>query len=257
MSKFAPAALFDLTGRRALVTGSSRGIGRAIALGLAAAGARVLLHGASDSAELHQTAEAIGAGGGAAETLHADLADAAACRALVDRLAPGGVDILVLNASFERRLGPGETSDGDFDAMLHVNLRASMILAEGLLPAMEAKGWGRVLLLGSIQEVKPNPAMLVYAASKAAQTNMARNLSRRVAARGVTVNVLAPGAIATDRNRAVLQDASYRARVEAQIPAGRVGTPEDCVGAALLLCSGSGAYINGAVVPVDGGWAVS
>ena len=257
MSDLSPAALFDLTGRRALVTGSSRGIGRAIAQGLAAAGASVVVHGASASPALDEAAGAIRAAGGAAETLVVDLADADACRDLVARLAGEGVDILVLNASYERRLGPGETSDADFDAMLHVNLRASMILAEGLLPAMEAKGWGRVLFLGSIQEVKPNPAMLVYAATKSAQTNMARNLSRRVAGRGVTVNVLSPGAIATDRNRAVLADAAYRARVEAQIPAGRVGTAEDCVGAALLLCSGPGSYINGAVVPVDGGWSVS
>lgn len=257
MNTLSPAALFDLTGRRALVTGSSRGIGRAIALGLAAAGAEILVHGASESEALREVARAISAGGGKAETIHADLSDADACRALVKRLAPHGIDILVANASFERRLEPGKTSDADFDAMLHVNLRASMLLAEGLLPAMETKGWGRVLFLGSIQEVKPNPMMLVYAASKSAQTNMARNLSRRVAGHGVTVNVLSPGAIATDRNRAVLADAAYRARVEAQIPTGRVGAPEDCVGAALLLCSGAGAYINGAVVPVDGGWAVS
>jgi NAD(P)-dependent dehydrogenase (short-subunit alcohol dehydrogenase family) len=95
---------------------------------------------------------------------------------------------------------------------------------------------------------------VVYAALKAAQTSMIGNLARQYAARGVTLNNLAPGAIGTERNAAVLQDADYRARVEAQIPAGRIGTPQDCVGACLLLCSDAGAYVTGSTLFVDGGW---
>ena len=108
--------------------------------------------------------------------------------------------------------------------------------------------------VGSIQEAKPNPRLVVYAALKSAQTNMIVNLARQYAARGVTLNNLAPGAIGTERNAAVLDDPAYRARVEEQIPAKRIGIPQDCVGACLLLCSEAGAYITGSTLFADGGW---
>jgi NAD(P)-dependent dehydrogenase (short-subunit alcohol dehydrogenase family) len=111
-----------------------------------------------------------------------------------------------------------------------------------------------VLLVGSIQSVKPNPMLTVYAALKAASVNLAKNLARQLASDGITANVMSPGAIATDRNAAVLADPAYRARVEQQIPLGRIGEPDDCVGAALLLCSDAGRYITGSELFVDGGW---
>jgi glucose 1-dehydrogenase len=250
---------FDLTGRVALVTGSSRGIGRAIALGLAECGAAVAVHGARRSEEAKEVAQAIASRGVRATIVAADLADPAQCRRLIPEAAGalGPVDILVLNASAEIRRDWLEIGDDDFDAQVAANFKAPLLLLQAALPAMAARGFGRVVSLGSIQEVKPNPRLAVYAALKSAQTNMIVNLARQYATSGITLNNLAPGAIATDRNAAVLADPDYRTRVEAQIPARRIGAPEDCVGACLLLCSEAGAYINGSTLFVDGGWHVS
>ncbi len=238
---------FDLSGRTALVTGSSRGIGHALARGLAGAGATVITHGRSAQA--------------GAETRFpyyaADLADADACRRLAHEVLAehARVDILVLNAAADLRLPWLETTAAQADHLLAANFRSSLLLCQALMPLMAARGWGRIIAIGSIQEVHPNPSYLVYAAAKAAQTSLVHNLARQVGTSGVTVNNLAPGAIATDRNAGPLADASYRERVEAMIPAGRVGTPKDCVGACLLLASDAGAYINGTSLFVDGGWS--
>ncbi len=243
------AAMFALRGRRALVTGSSRGIGRAIALGLATAGARVAGHGVARSAAL----DALGAG--LAATVTGDLATEAGVAQLLreTRAALGEIDILVLNASIEIRQDFSAISDDAFARQVAVNLDATRRLLAACVPGMVERGWGRVLAIGSVQEVKEHPQLLIYAALKHAQTGMMRNLARQVAARGVTCNTLAPGAIATDRNAAVLQDAAYRDAVVNRIPMQRIGDPDDCVGAALLLCSDAGRYITGERLLVDGG----
>jgi NAD(P)-dependent dehydrogenase (short-subunit alcohol dehydrogenase family) len=245
--------LFDLSGRKALVTGSSRGIGAALATALADRGAQVVVHGREVSDELDALARKVGG-----RALAADLADAGACRDLARRAEDllGGVDILILNASYEMRADWKAVSVEDADLQMAVNFRSSLLLCQALAPAMAERGWGRIIGLGSIQEIRPNPALLVYAAAKAAQTNMLMNLARQLGPSGVTVNNLAPGAIETDRNSAVLADPAYRANVEAQIPAGRVGRPQDCVGACLLLASEAGAYITGTTLHVDGGWSL-
>jgi glucose 1-dehydrogenase len=247
---------FDLTGRVALVTGSSRGIGREIALALASAGADVAIHCASRIEEAEAVAKAIADHGSRSLSVRANLAVADSSLDLVRQVQDGlgHIDILVLNASTEIRRDWLDIADDDFDAQVEVNLRAPLRLMQALVPAMAERGWGRVVSLGSIQEVKPNPRLLLYAGLKSAQTNMIGNLARQYAAKGVTFNNVAPGAIATDRNAGVLADPHYRARVEAQIPVGRVGTPEDCVGACLLLCSEAGRYITGSTIFVDGGW---
>lgn len=247
--------LFDLRGRTALVTGSTRGIGRALALALAGQGADVAIHGRDDGSAV--TAEAV-ALGVRAQAFRADLADTRACQDLARDVTEvfGQVDILVLNASLEIRQDWLEVAPDEVDIQMAINFRSSLLLCQALAPAMSARGWGRIIGLGSIQETKPNPALLVYAAAKAAQANMILNLARQLGPTGVTVNSLAPGAIETDRNAVVLADPAYRARVEGQIPAGRVGQPRDCVGACLLLASEAGAYINGATIHVDGGWSL-
>ncbi len=238
---------FDLGGRTALITGSSRGIGRALALGLAAAGAKIITHGFRDSPSSED----------GVPHYAADLADASACtRLAADVIADHGrVDILVLNAAADLRRPWLETSVEEIDYLLAANFRSSLLLCQALMPPMITRGWGRIIALGSIQEAQPNPKYLVYAAAKAAQTSLVRNLARQVGTSGVTVNNLAPGAIATDRNAGPLADPAYRARVEEMIPAKRIGEPADCVGACLLLASNAGSYINGASLYVDGGWS--
>ncbi|MFD2263395.1 SDR family NAD(P)-dependent oxidoreductase [Lacibacterium aquatile] len=246
------ALVGNLQGRRALVTGSSRGIGRAIALGLAAAGAEVIVHGITPSTAATETLSALG---GKARFVAGNLADPDACLAIAKEAGP--LDILILNASYEKRFDWRELPVEEMDRQWAVNVRASLILMQELVPGMEERGWGRIVSIGSIQEAKPNPRLALYAASKNAQTSLIRTLAKEVAGKGVTANNLAPGAISTDRNAEVLADAEYAARVAAQIPAGRVGTPEDCVGACLLLCSDAGSYINGASLYVDGGWHIA
>jgi glucose 1-dehydrogenase len=251
--------MFDLSGRTALVTGSGRGIGRAIAVGLASCGADIAVHCASRTEEADETAHAVEAAGARSVTLVADLREAEACRNLVPEASRrlGPVDILILNASTEIRSDWLDIAEADVDTQVAVNFKASLLLLQAAVPGMAERGWGRVVSLGSIQEVKPNPRLIVYAALKAAQTNMMINLARQYAGHGVTLNNLAPGAIGTERNAAVLDDPAYRERVEAQIPSHRIGAPRDCVGAALLLASEAGAYITGSTLFVDGGWHVA
>ena len=250
---------FDLTGRRALVTGARRAIGRAIALGLAEHGAAVAIHHLAEPEEAGAVVAEAERLGARAVAVAADIGEAGACRRLVEetRERLGGLDILVINASIEFITPYAEISADAFAQQVDTNLRSTMELVQAAVPAMQSRGWGRVVAIGSIQQVKPHPGMFVYAATKAAQLNMMRNLARQAAGSGVTFNNLAPGAIATPRNQGQLADPAYKARVEAQIPVGRLGTPEDLVGAAILLCSDAGSYINGADLFVDGGFHVS
>lgn len=257
-----PMAMFNLAGRTALVTGARRGIGRAIALALAAQGAAVAIHHAGADAEEHQDAarvlSEIAAAGGTAKTFAADLTQAGAGAALAARvtaeLAP--VDILILNASIELVEDYTAITTEHFDRQIAINLRAPLELLQALVPGMKARGWGRVVGIGSVQQFRPARDMLVYAGTKAAQLNWMTNLARQVSGSGVTANTLAPGAIWTARNDARMSDPAHRAVIEARIPVGRLGRPDDLVGAALLFCSDAGQYINGASLLVDGGLAV-
>lgn len=248
-------ALFDLQGRRALVTGSSRGIGRAIALAFAMQGAVVAVHGARREAEAQAVAAEAREAGHDAAAFTADLSDPESVARLASSVASrlGGVDILVLNASVQAREAWDVTTTQQFDAQVAVNLKAALDLIAAFVPGMRERGWGRVLAIGSVQQVKPHPDMLVYAATKAAQVNMMKNLARQLAPLGITCNNLAPGVIATDRNADALADDAYNAAVLSRIPSGAFGAPADCVGAALLLCSEAGRYITGADLLVDGG----
>jgi NAD(P)-dependent dehydrogenase (short-subunit alcohol dehydrogenase family) len=250
------ARRFDLSGRVALVTGASRGIGRSLALGLAEAGADVAVHYAVRDTEANAVADDIRRLKRRSEVVGGDLANKDAASMLITEVAErfGRLDIVVLNASVEHRHPWNEMPDENFDAEIDVNLRATLKLIATARPHLAARQWGRLLLIGSIQSAKPNPMLAVYAALKAANVNLARNLARQLAGDGITINVLSPGAIATDRNAGVLADPAYRAGVEAQIPMGRIGEPDDCVGAALLLCSEAGRYITGVELYVDGGW---
>jgi NAD(P)-dependent dehydrogenase (short-subunit alcohol dehydrogenase family) len=248
--------MLRLDGRRALVTGGRRGLGRAIAQALVRAGAAVAIshEGEADAAEAAATAAAIGA----AAALPADLADPAAPAALVAAAAAalgGPLGILVCNAAFEQRV-PLEAIDPlEADRHWAVNVRGSLELVRAALPGLRHAGQGRVLLLGSVQQWRPNPHQLAYAASKAAIGNLGRNLARQLAPEGIAVNILCPGAIETEGNAAALSDPAYRRRVEERIPAGRLGQAEEVAQAALFLCSPAASYIYGAELLVDGGLA--
>lgn len=248
---------FSLAGRTALVTGARREIGRAIALTLAELGARLAIHHAGtaeEAADADAVVQEIEGAGGIARAFGQDFAADDAGRLLAaSASAWAAVDILVLNASIELPEAYEDISRAHFDQQIAVNLRTPLELLQILVPPMAERGWGRVLTIGSVQQMRPHPKMMVYAGTKAAQWNWMRNLARQFGGKGVTVNNLAPGAILTARNRA--QMAVEGAALVERIPAGRLGHPNDLCGAAALLCSDAGAYINGVNLYVDGGRA--
>lgn len=243
-----------LAGRKALVTGSVTGIGRAIAEALAQAGAGIVAHGL-DGKDVRDVADQWRARSFDVCESDADLAAADGVARLKRHLAGWGMpDILVINASIEIA-EPWE--DASLEAMQKqgmVNNWSSLLLVQAFLPSMLARNWGRVLAIGSIQESLPNARHIIYAATKAAQTSMILNLARNVGAPNVTFNVLKPGVIATHRNVAALASADRQSEILSRTPLGRIGTPDDCVGGALLLCSEEGRYMNGAELHVDGGY---
>lgn len=243
----------ELSGRVALVTGAARGIGLAIATALAGAGARLVIHDRDE--EAIATADRLGSEGGRAVPLIADLAEPGAVPGMHAELARLGIepDILVLCASAEIRQTVDELSDDALALQSEVNLHATARLLKAFLPGMQSRGFGRIIAIGSVQERRPNADCLYYAATKAAQTSMILNLARTTQAPNITFNVIQPGAIRTDRNRAILAQPGREEQALARIPLGRIGSPEDCAGMALLLCSPAGSYINGAELAVDGG----
>ena len=240
--------------KKVLVTGSSRGIGRAIALRLAKDGYFVYVHAAGNIEKAKETAEIITKNGGNAEVVTADLCDIKQTQALANNV--GDIDALILNASLQYRTPWAEISVDACYEQLNCNFVSSMLLIQSAVPNMKKNGWGRIVTIGSVQEAKPHPDMLVYSASKAAQTNMMQSLSLQLARDGITVNNVAPGVIYTDRNVKALSDPEYAKKVTDSIPAGFYGTPEDCAGIVSLLCSDEGRYITGQSIYVDGGKSV-
>ena len=240
--------------KTALVTGSSRGIGRAIAISLAKDGFEVILHCAGNVAKAEEAKAIIEAEGGTARIIQADLCDLEATRKLAQQA--GNVDVLVLNASLQIPKKWNEITQEECTLQLNCNFASSLLLIQMLTPAMQEKKWGRIITIGSVQERKPHPNMLIYSASKAAQTNMVQSLSLQLAQDGITVNNIAPGVIYTDRNVEALSDAEYAKKVTATIPVGFYGEPEDCAGMVSLLCSEAGRYITGQSIYIDGGKGV-
>ncbi len=244
--------MFDLTGRTALVTGASGGIGGAIARALHAQGAAVALSG-TRTGPLEALAGALGE---RAHVLPCDLADAAAVEALPKAAAAamGRVDILVNNAGITRDQLFMRMSDTDWDSVLTVNLTSVMRLSRGVLRGMMKARWGRIVNVSSIVGVTGNPGQANYAASKAAVIGMAKSLAQEVASRGITVNSIAPGFIATAMTGALTDE--QKARIDAQIPAGRMGTADEIAAAAVYLASEEAAYVTGQTLHVNGGMAM-
>ncbi|MFM8716402.1 MAG: SDR family NAD(P)-dependent oxidoreductase [Spartobacteria bacterium] len=249
---------FDLTGRRALVTGSTQGIGAAIAMALAEAGADVAINHPSERACDSEVLDQIKSLGREAVCIPATLGtpDSAKHLFLAAAEALGGIDILVSNVAVQFAEGWESVTPDHFDTQVRTNWQSAFELIQHAAPGMLERGWGRIVTVGSVQEAKPHPQMVVYAALKAAQTSMVRNLAKQFAPRGVTVNSLAPGVINTDRSRARLTDPAYVQTVLSWIPAGSIGEASDCAGAALLLCSDAGRYITGQSLFIDGGMSL-
>jgi 3-oxoacyl-[acyl-carrier protein] reductase len=244
--------MFDLSGRTALVTGASGGIGGAIARGLHGQGATVALSG-TRTGPLEALRDDLGGG---AHVLPCDLSDTAAVEALPKAAAEamGGVDILVNNAGITRDQLFMRMSDADWDAVIAVNLASVMRLSRGVLRGMMKARWGRIVNISSIVGVTGNPGQANYAASKAAVIGMAKSLAAEVASRGITVNSIAPGFIATAMTEALSEEQA--ARIAAQIPAGRMGTPHEIAAAAVYLASDEAAYVTGQTLHVNGGMAM-
>lgn len=237
--------------KTALVTGASRGIGKAIAIRLAQDGYRVIVHCAGNLAKANEVVEKIKSDGGQAQVVQCDLRAPEKAKELMAQTGP--VDVLVLNASVQYKTPWQEISLDACYEQLNCNLVSSMVLMQQYAAHMKEQKWGRIVTIGSVQEAKPHPDMLVYSASKAAQTNMVQSLAVQLAPYGITVNNVAPGVIATDRNAEALADPVYAQKVADLIPMKYYGEPEDLAGTVSLLCSNDGRYITGQSIYVDGG----
>ncbi len=244
--------MFDLTGKTALVTGASGGIGGAIARALHGAGATVGLSGTRVDPLEALAAEL----GDRAEVLACNLSDPAAVDALPKQAAEamGGVDILVNNAGITRDQVFMRMSDDDWQAVLDINLTATMRLCRGVMRPMMKARWGRIVNISSIVGATGNPGQANYAASKAGMVGMTKSIAYEVASRGITANCIAPGFIATAMTDTLTDD--QKVRINAQIPAARMGTPEEIAAATLFLASPEAAYITGATLHVNGGMAM-
>ncbi len=251
--------LFALSGKVAIVTGSSRGIGRAIAEALAAHGARVVI-----SSRKQESCEAVAAGireaGGEAIAVACNISDNAALEALVaeTRRAFGRVDVLVCNAASNPVYGSmAETSDAVFHKIMHNNVRANMTLAHLVLPEMAERGDGAIIIVSSIAGLKGSKNIGLYAISKAADMQLVRNLAVEWSPKGVRVNAIAPGLIKTDFARALWEDPKIRGYVERLTPLRRIGEPIDIAGVAVMLAGPAGRFMTGETVVVDGGATIA
>jgi 3-oxoacyl-[acyl-carrier protein] reductase len=245
--------MFDLTGKVALVTGATGGIGEAIAKALHTQGATVAITGRRE-AELARVAESLG--GARVLVAPADLADPAAPAALVEKIESeaGSLDILVNNAGFTRDMLALRMGDADWNAVLEVDLNAPFRLARSALRGMMKKRWGRVVSIASIVGVTGNAGQANYAAAKAGLIGMSKSLAQEVATRGVTVNVVAPGFVKTAMTDALPEAA--RTALLSRIPTQRMGSPEDVAAAVVYLASPEAGWVTGQTIHVNGGMAM-
>ena len=233
--------------KKVLITGSTQGIGKALAMAFVKNGNEVIVHCSKDL----QKAERIRAEIGAHQAVVCDLSNMDEVNELYKKT--GAVDCLILNASVQYKELWQDITDDTFDKQFDVNVRSTLKLIQAYYPAMKEKGFGRIVTIGSVNQYRQHAELSVYSATKCAVMKLVQVIAKQVAPFGVTVNNVAPGAIATPRNESVYNDDEQRKAVEAVIPMGRFGTPEDCVGAVLMLCSEQGAYITGTDIVIDGG----
>ena len=247
------AISFDLTGKRALVTGANTGIGQAIAVALAEAGADVALAGRSAPDE---TLALISQAGRKAVDLRADLGSTAPVKGLVDDAvaALGGLDILVNNAGIIRRNDLADFTEEDWDAVIDTNLKTLFFLSQAAARMMAGQGAGKIINIASLLSFQGGIRVPSYAAAKSGVAGLTRAMANELAPKGVQVNAIAPGYIATNNTAALQADETRNRQIMERIPAGRWGRPEDIAGAAVFLASGASDYVTGHILAVDGGW---
>lgn len=248
--------LFKLEGRRALVTGASKGLGKVIALTLAQAGADVAI-ASRTLAECEAAAKDIHQQTG--RKTHAIAADVSRSGEVAGLMAAaqgalGPLDILVNNAGINVRAQAHEMSERDWDAIIDINLKAPFLCAREVLPGMCQRGWGRIINLGSIMSVVSLPGRSPYASAKAGVLGLTRTLALECAAKGVTVNAVCPGPFATEMNKPLLSDPIKYNEFVSRIPMGRWGELHELMGAALFLASDASSFVTGTALYVDGGW---
>jgi NAD(P)-dependent dehydrogenase (short-subunit alcohol dehydrogenase family) len=251
--------MFDLHGKTALVTGSSRGIGRAIAEAMAEAGAWVVISSRKEEA-CESAAAAIRATGGQALAIPCNVGDKAQLQTLVDKTSEafGGIDILVNNVGANPTMGPlSELSDEAFDHVMTSNVKTALWLSNLVLPGMAAQKDGAVIFLSSIAALRASAGINAYGAAKAALMQVTRGLAAEWGAHNIRVNCIAPGLIKTDFARALWEDEARAQQRIALTPLGRLGEPRDVAGAAVLLASAAGSFITGQTIVVDGGVTIA
>lgn len=249
---------FDLTGKVALVTGASRGIGEAIAMTFANAGAKVVVSSRKQAA-LDGVASKIQQAGGAALAVAAHTGEASAIQTLVARAVEhfGGIDIAVNNAATNPHFGPILTADeGQWDKILDVNVMGYFRVAQAVVPEMQKRGGGKIINISSIAGLKPLPEMGIYSVSKAAVLMLTQVLAQELGPHNIQVNAIAPGMIKTHFSRVLWQTESIASGLKAITPLGRFGEVEDLTAAALYLASPASDFMTGAVMLIDGGMNV-
>jgi len=249
------SSLFSLRDRIVLVTGASRGLGRAMAAAMAEAGAQIVLNG-RDRAALDAVAEAIRSAGGAADTAPFDVTDEAAATAAIGEIVRrhGRLDVLVANAGMTLRRPLTEFSTADWNSVLGTDLTACFTLAREAAKHMIPRRSGRIVMTASIIGTKvARPTIPAYAAAKAGLVGLTRALAVELGPHGITCNAIAPGYFATEINTALVQDPEFNAFVTKRTPLGRWADPKELGGAAIFLASDAGSYVNGTVLYVDGG----
>ncbi|MFC2077049.1 glucose 1-dehydrogenase [candidate division KSB1 bacterium] len=248
--------LFSLEGKTALVTGASRGIGRAIAAGLAQAGADVAIN-ATTVTNLRKVTDDIEAAGQKALPLPGDIGDLDLIDQIVERCESewGRIDILVNNAGVSKRLPAEDFPPEEWDRILDINLRAAFFLCQRVGTAMLRNGSGKIINIASLLSFSGGLYVPAYAAAKGGLLLVTRALANEWASRGVNVNAVAPGYIRTDLTEKLFHDNTRKPDIDSRIPAGRWGEPGDLVGAILFLASAASDYVHGEVIMVDGGWS--
>lgn len=257
MTFAAPAGLaaFDLSGRLALVTGSSRGIGRALAEGLAGAGATVIVHGRDDEKAARTAAEIASATGQRVHSRTFDVTDAVAVDAGIGAIEQelGVPDILVNNAGVQRRAPIAEFTDADWEELLRTNLSSVFYLSRRVSTGMIGRGSGKLIQIGSVQSQLARPSIAPYSATKGAIVMFTKGLCADLAGHGIQSNAIAPGYFATELTKALVDDEAFSAWVRGRTPAARWGDVRDLVGAAVFLASPASDFVNGQTLYVDGG----